>query len=58
MCHDWILEVLADLESYAWQNDLPGVARKVEEAIAEFRREVAQPDKPTASLLPRPREVN
>lgn len=41
MCQDWILEVLADLENYARQNDLPGVARKVEEAIAELRREKA-----------------
>ncbi len=35
--HDWILEVLSDLHAYARSNDLPGLARKVEEAALAFR---------------------
>jgi hypothetical protein len=42
MPHDWIFDVLSDLHTYAQQNDLPGFAEKVAEAIHEARREVAQ----------------
>lgn len=42
MHHDWIFDVLADLHEYASQNDLPGVARKVEEAMDEMQREAAR----------------
>jgi hypothetical protein len=41
MRHDWIYDVLADLHAYASRNDLPGVARKIEDALQELRRELA-----------------
>jgi hypothetical protein len=41
MRHDWIFDVLSDLCSYATQNDLPGLAAKVSETLAEARREIA-----------------
>ncbi|MDC0739034.1 hypothetical protein N6L24_12160 [Cognatishimia sp. SS12] len=31
MRHDWILEVLADLRSYAVENDLPQLAAELDE---------------------------
>jgi hypothetical protein len=58
MRHDWILEVLADVESYARQNDLPGLARKVEEAMAELRREAESMDDRSATPLTGRRRVN
>lgn len=40
MSHDWILDVLSDLHSYATQNELPGLAEKVEAALIEAHREI------------------
>ena len=42
MRHDWILDVLADLRSYAVKNDLPALARKVEEALDVARAEITR----------------
>lgn len=32
MVHEWVLDVLADLQSFADANDLPGLAAHLEEA--------------------------
>ena len=40
MRHDWIFDVLSDLQDYARQNDLHDLAVKVEEALAVALREV------------------
>ncbi len=40
MRHDWIFDVLSDLHSYASANDLPDLARKVEETLVLARREI------------------
>jgi hypothetical protein len=58
MRHDWIYDVLADLHAYASRNDLPGVARKIEDALQEVQRELAEVE--TASLVRPPprRRVN
>jgi hypothetical protein len=58
MRHDWILDVLADLEAYALQNDLPGFARKVEEAMAEVRREAELSGDPAPPVQRRQRPIN
>jgi hypothetical protein len=44
MRHDWIFDVLSDLLAYATQNDLPGLAARVSEAISEARKEIATVD--------------
>jgi hypothetical protein len=50
MRHDWIFDVLSDLQDYATRNDLPGLAAKVSEALDEARRAIAAaesgPDEP------------
>jgi hypothetical protein len=51
MRHDWIFDVLSDLHSYATRNDLPGLARKVEEAMAEARREVSETEATGLALV-------
>jgi hypothetical protein len=40
MRHDWIFDVLSDLQDYATQNDLPELALKVDEAMSVARREI------------------
>lgn len=40
MRHDWIFDVLSDLQDYARQNDLHDLALKVEEALEVALREV------------------
>lgn len=42
MRHDWILEVLADLGTYAQKNALEALAAKVEETILVARDEIAR----------------
>ncbi|GAB1395671.1 hypothetical protein MASR1M65_04480 [Saprospiraceae bacterium] len=55
MRHDWILDVLRDLLSYAHRNDLPAVAAQVEQALAVAEVEIAAPDNtPADSPFPRP----
>jgi hypothetical protein len=49
MRHDWVFDVLSDLLAYALQNELPRLAARVTEAIAEARQEIAlveAPDEP------------
>lgn len=41
MRHDWVFDVLSDLLAYATKNDLPRLASKVSETIAEARSELA-----------------
>lgn len=55
MRHNWIFDVLSDLHAYASRNDLPGVARKVEDAIQELRREVEDAEDTPQTLTFRPR---
>ena len=40
MRHDWIFDMLSDLHDYASRNDLPELARQVEETLATARREI------------------
>jgi hypothetical protein len=42
MQHDWIFDVLADLQDYARQNGLTDLALKVEEVLETARREIAE----------------
>jgi hypothetical protein len=58
MRHDWILDVLADLHAYASRNDLPGLARKMEDALQEMRREMGDSEAAAISLPPPQRRVN
>lgn len=44
MRHDWILDVLTDLHTYACRNDLPGLAEKVEAALYEAFSEISGRD--------------
>lgn len=41
MGHDWILDVLADLRSYAAQNDLHALSEQADEALRVARAELA-----------------
>jgi hypothetical protein len=43
MRHDWILDVLTDLRSYARANDLPALADKADEVLQVARMEIAAP---------------
>ncbi|PYE84768.1 hypothetical protein [Pseudoroseicyclus aestuarii] len=43
MEHRWILEVLADLETYAACNDLPRLAAEIAGASATAQREIGLP---------------
>lgn len=55
MRHDWILDVLRDLLSYAHRNDLPALAARVEQTLAVAEAEITGPDAPAAvAPLPRP----
>ncbi|MDE3079560.1 MAG: hypothetical protein KGI94_05990 [Paracoccaceae bacterium] len=42
MGHDWILDVLADLRSYAAQNGLHALSLQAEETLRIARRELAE----------------
>ena len=50
MRHDWIVDVLADLHAYALANDLPDLALKVAETLAEARQMLLAGDE--AALSP------
>lgn len=39
--HDWILDVLQDLQSYAMQNGLTGLAERVEALLPVAEAEIA-----------------
>lgn len=41
MGHDWIIDVLADLRSFARQNDLPHLSAQLDEAIIVATAEVS-----------------
>lgn len=41
MRHDWILNVLADLQIYAEKNDLPAIAVAAKQNLAIARSEIA-----------------
>ena len=56
MRHDWIIDVLSDLHTYADRNALPELALKLQETLAMARWEVARSDgedTPDAPRLPR-----
>ena len=44
MPHEWILQVLADLEDYALANDLPAIAEAAGEALIVARAELDASD--------------
>lgn len=46
MYHDWILEVLEDLRTYAVKNGLPATAAQAEEALRVAKAEVVADDGP------------
>jgi len=41
MSHDWMLDVLADLTTYARRNDLPALASRLEQTVHAARFEIA-----------------
>ncbi len=41
MRHDWIFDVLSDLQDYAQGNGLPGLAAKVAETLVQAEHEIA-----------------
>ncbi len=43
MRHDWIIDVLSDLRSYALKNGLPELAAEVEACLRVARTEIAAP---------------
>lgn len=44
MRHDWVFEVLKDLQSYALKNGLPRLAEQVEVTLRVARAEIAASD--------------
>ena len=42
MRHDWILDVLTDLRSYAQKNSLPEIAAEAEALLEVARAEIAR----------------
>jgi hypothetical protein len=54
MRHDWVFDVLSDLLAYALQNELPRLAARVTEAIAEARQEIASVEAPDDPSQPQP----
>lgn len=49
LAHDWILDVLQDLQSYAMQNGLTGLAERVEALLPVAEAEIVArrgPDDP------------
>lgn len=44
MRHDWILEVLSDLRSYALRNGLPDLAERVDQTLRAARIELRHAD--------------
>lgn len=42
MHHDWIIDVLSDLRTYAEENGLPATARAADAALAVARDETRQ----------------
>jgi hypothetical protein len=48
--HDWIVDVLEDLRSYALQNGLPATAAQAEEALRVVRAELAAGDGPLGAI--------
>ncbi len=42
MGHDWIIDVLTDMKTYAQANGMDRLARKVDETLAVAREELAQ----------------
>lgn len=47
MRHNWIFDVLSDLQAYAERNGLPDLARNLGSVLADARWEVAQAVPPT-----------
>lgn len=64
MRHDWIFDVLRDLETYAQANGLPALAVKAGEALRVARAEMALPalgestPDPEGALPPFPRRAH
>jgi hypothetical protein len=44
MRHDWILDVLADLRTYALTNGLPDLAERVDQTLRAARAEIRRVD--------------
>jgi hypothetical protein len=58
MRHDWILNVLADLQSYAEKNDLPVIAAAAKQNIIIARSEIAEKYAEEAGNDPSPKRPN
>lgn len=61
MRHQWVIDVLQDIESYAAVNDLPQLSSRIAEVLIEARAEIAAQLDPAAGdsgdpdpPLPRP----
>jgi len=52
MGHDWVLDVLGDIKSYAVANGLHGLADKIDEAIRVAREELSGLDAGAAAPMP------
>jgi len=51
MGHDWIIDVLADLKSFASTNDLPQLAEHLEETALTARQEIdSKVEKPSRTM--------
>ena len=49
MRHQWVIDVLLDLQSYATVNDLPQLAARIEDTLALARQEIlSKPPGPIA----------
>lgn len=51
MGHDWIIDVLADLKSFASTNDLPHLAAQLEEAALAARDEIDGKSEQTSRIV-------
>jgi hypothetical protein len=56
--HDWIFDVLFDLQDYALANGLSDLAASIETALATARRETADAEGAVAPMLHRPERTH
>ncbi len=51
--HHWIIEVLTDLQGFALQNDMPDLARHLEQTLDLATRELARLGNPVEDIAPK-----
>ncbi len=52
MPHQWIIDVLIDLQGFARQNDMPDLAQHLDQTLALAARELARAGRPLDEAAP------